>query len=278
MKVAATALTLFRASLVPGNSESPRRPVPGSAREHLLARLRQDEPDRAEALSRRLDEDRTLIRQMDQMRKNARLAPKADAAQRVARIKEEIRLLQAMGGDPKQIARRLAQLARELAQAARAYAAASGAGAAAAATDDGGSGAVAGGDKGAAAPVAADVNTVAQSSPGVVDRDAARAKLFGAGGQDEEGRRSRLDALRETFRENAERTEDAEADRRFRDEVRALIAKLRELARKAAQRMRDEGETDARATAASQQGLGEAEQAAARIATVNGYPAVSVFA
>ena len=241
--------------------QSPGQAKPGSAQEQLLARIRRENPDRADALQRQLDDSQSVLAQMEAMKKSLQDAPKADAAQRIARIKEEIRMLQMMGGDPKTVARRVAQLARELGQAARTYAAAGGSGTQ--------TGASAGGTENATAA------TGGTGANGAESQTAGEAKLG-------DYRQAQLDELRAGGEERAARAREADGDRNFRDEVRALAAKLRELARKAARELKEQGENDNPDLAAAKRGLDEAEKAAAQIgsqaAAIAAGASLSVFA
>ncbi len=281
---------------------------PGSAQEQLLARIQRENPDKADALKRQLEDSKSVLAQMEAMKRNMRQAPKADAAQRVARIKEEIRMLKMMGGDPKTVARRIAHLARELGQAAKAYAAAgSGADASAAASGGAGttastaSGTTANGNGAAAnsagATAIAATNTTATATPTAdsaggeesgaenADANAASPQAGTAAGEDTtlaDYRQSRLDDLQAKLADTAARAGEADSDRKFRDEVRDLIAKLKELARKTARELKEEGDDNNPDIAAAKQSLNEAEKAAAQIdsqtAAIASGASLSVFA
>lgn len=270
------------------------QPKAGSARDDLLARIRKADPDKADALKRRMEESQSLTTQMEALRRGMKQAPKADAAQRVARIKEEIRLLRTMGGDPKMVARRIAQLARELGQAARAYAAAGGMGGDAAtptptAQDHGASPGVGTNASVASAGIANGANGAGpvslNTSPNAADAPPNMAFGMGGGPSDPTGgaptvpsagtstheakldgyHQAHLAELRDKAGASAARAGEAEGDRAFRDEVRSLIEKLKQLARQVAQQLKEAGEGENPDLASARQGLADAEKAASQI-------------
>lgn len=268
---------------------------PGAAsRDRLMAEIKKANPDKADALSRQYEDSKSLAKQMEALRKGMKDAPKADAAQRVARIKEEIRMLQMMGGDPKLVAHRVAQLARELGQAAKTYAAAS-SGSAAMGTgegDVGGEGVsataangAAGNADGAAANVASDgVNRAAAipesetAATAEAPRPALATTIAELNTKLDDYRQSHLAEARQKIIDSSASAEEAQGDRRFQDEVRELAAKLRALAEKAARALKQMGDDHNPDIAATKQGLSEIEHVSGQIAKASGGVSVSVFA
>ncbi|HLZ19554.1 MAG TPA: hypothetical protein VKO67_08065, partial [Smithellaceae bacterium] len=90
----------------------------------MMDKIRGADPERADALEKRLNDSRQVIAQLSNSKSNAAQSKKAAAAEKVKRIKAEIQMLKTMGGDPKLVARHIARLARELKAAAREYASA----------------------------------------------------------------------------------------------------------------------------------------------------------
>ncbi len=79
-----------------------------------------------DAYQKRCDESRQAIAQLRSSEQDGAQWKKADAAQKIQHLKDQIRMLRMMGGigDPKSNLRQIAQLSRELAAAAREYASA----------------------------------------------------------------------------------------------------------------------------------------------------------
>ena len=94
---------------------------PRSLKKTLLDTIRQTDPAKADALKKQLDDTEQVIAQLRFGRSKTLQSIKAEAAEKIKRIKEQIKLLMMMGGDPKMIARQIAQLAKDLASAARSY-------------------------------------------------------------------------------------------------------------------------------------------------------------
>lgn len=269
---------------------------PGAAsRDRLMAEIKKANPDKADALSRQYEDSKSLAKQMEALRKSMKDAPKADAAQRVARIKEEIRMLQMMGGDPKLVAHRVAQLARELGQAAKTYAAASSGSAAMGGTGEGAAGGgdasatvanvAAGNADGVAANVASDkVNRVAAMSESEAattaeaPHPALATTISELNTKLDDYRQSHLAEARQKIIDSAASAEEAQGDRSFQDEVRELAAKLRALAEKAARALKQMGDDHNPDIAATKQGLSEIEHVSGQIAKTSGGVSVSVFA
>ncbi|HCI53762.1 MAG TPA: hypothetical protein DE312_10690 [Gallionella sp.] len=79
-----------------------------------------------DAYQKRCDESRQAIAQLRSSEQDGAQWKKADAAQKIQHLKDQIRMLRMMGGigDPKSNLRQIAQLSKELAAAAREYASA----------------------------------------------------------------------------------------------------------------------------------------------------------
>jgi hypothetical protein len=78
-------------------------------------------------------------------------------------------------------------------------------------------------------------------------------------------RQTRLAELQQSLSANAAHANEAVGDRNFRDEVRALVAKLKELSRKAVQQLKETGDSNNPDIAAANRSLNEAEKAAGQI-------------
>jgi len=87
----------------------------------ILDSIQLTDPEKADELKKQLDDDDQTIAQLRSGKSNAARSRKAAAAQKIARIKEEIKILMRMGGDPKMVAKKIAQLAKDLATAVREY-------------------------------------------------------------------------------------------------------------------------------------------------------------
>lgn len=76
-----------------------------------------------DAYQKRCDESRQAIAQLRSSEQDGAQWKKADAAQKIQHLKDQIRMLRMMGGigDPKSNLRQIAQLSKELAAAAREY-------------------------------------------------------------------------------------------------------------------------------------------------------------
>jgi hypothetical protein len=97
-----------------------------TTQDNILDKIRQTDPENADALEKRLNDDKQVIAQLRGSKAKAAHARKADAAEKISRIKQQIQMLKMMGGDPKIVAKQIARLAKELASAAREYASAGG--------------------------------------------------------------------------------------------------------------------------------------------------------
>jgi hypothetical protein len=99
---------------------------PLSSQKYLLDTIQKTDPEKADALKKKLDDAEHAIVQLRSGKSHAAQSRKAAAAQKIKRIKEEIQILLRMGGDPKVIARKIAKLSKELAAAAHDYASSDG--------------------------------------------------------------------------------------------------------------------------------------------------------
>ena len=106
------------------NLATPRPKNKFSPQEHLLSVIRDNDPSglMADGLKKKLQENTQLINQLS-ARKSSQMT-KEEARQKIAQIKEQIRLLRMMVAtsvNPQATLRQIKQLSRELAEAARAY-------------------------------------------------------------------------------------------------------------------------------------------------------------
>ena len=243
--------------------------------ETVLADIGRTDPEKADTLKKQLDDGKQAVDQLRAVKNNALQSRKAEATEKIKRIKQEIQMLKTMGGDPRMIARRIAQLARDLAQAAREYASASGGGESSqdnlAASDAGASTtgsnttllSAAGGDggvSGAAAPVVVSAETGsggAAASGSADEKDGSiptgATEAAPAGVTREEGMRQYQEAQRQKMTDDVQKvtgnvkqkTAEAEADRQFAQDVRTLAALLKALARQQEQRLHKAGDHSA---------------------------------
>ena len=97
--------------------------------EALLSALGKDDPGRADALKKKLEESQSVIEQLKAAKQDIIEQRKAAAAQKVARIKEELKALRLLVSvNPEAAAKKAKQLARELKQAVQDYTAGGGVG------------------------------------------------------------------------------------------------------------------------------------------------------
>lgn len=236
----------------------------------MMDKIRGADPERADALEKRLNDSRQVIAQLSNSKSNAAKSKKAAAAEKVKRIKAEIQMLKTMGGDPKLVARHIARLARELKAAAREYASAGSTSGAAGDTaanatgnNDSGENAVESGtadNQAAATGNAFVISGVADAStpPVKVEQEdstqnAEDAKTVTTGAALTEGERQYQDASRQKFKDDLQKeaakimgkTAEAEADRAFAQEVRTQAALLKALAKQIKQRLNRTGDRGA---------------------------------
>ncbi len=93
-------------------------------RQTLLDSIKENDPQKAEDIKKKMDSADQVVAQLRTGKIKEMKQRKQEAVEKIKRIKQEIQMLKTMGGDPKVLARRIAQLAKELAQAAREYASA----------------------------------------------------------------------------------------------------------------------------------------------------------
>lgn len=94
--------------------------------ETILDHIRLTDPQNADALAKRLQDGKQTIDQLRSGKARAGESRKAAAREKIERIKEQIKMLKTMGGDPKAVAKQIARLAKELAAASREYASGAG--------------------------------------------------------------------------------------------------------------------------------------------------------
>jgi hypothetical protein len=246
----------------------------GAFRQSVIEGVRRDDTAAAEVLERKLTEAKQAVEQLSVMRKGMAQSRKADAAEKVKRIKAEIQALRMAGGDPKMIARRIAQLARELASAAHEYAA----GSSARTSADSGAPSSAAMTAGALANISSSATADAASN-----EDASNASSIQRSGDYETTKPERQPAeeAKAKFKEDLERrlgeinetAVEAREDQAFAQEVRSLAAQLKALAKQQEEKlkqMKEQPDNQAGFT----QAMAEIETAIARI-TTGSYPVSS---
>ena len=229
----------------------------------VLDSIKQNDPEKANFLKKQIDEANEVITQLRSSKSNMAKSAKAAAEEKVRRIKEQIKMLKMMGGDPKMIAKQIAQLSKELAVAAREY-------------SSGAAGVKSSPDSAAAAVTSIDTNisTTAQNdgkAGGAVASLAVSAatvsgELAASGEKGENGEsaapditsKTPTDAVQEkntredqkdtqwqklitdiqnNASEISSNTAAADADRKFAQEVRILVAQLKLLAKQQEQHL-----------------------------------------
>ena len=262
----------------------------------LLDAISQADPEKANAIKKQLDDTDQIIKQLRNGKSKAAQARKAEAAEKLERIKEEIKMLKMMGASPRMIARQIAQMAKDLASAAREYASASADYTASsdnvlpedatnAAPDNNGlSTAVFDGKTpgNAAAPA---TNTAAVSGgPAIVEKQEAKGQSVppttpltaSARTAAKENIQQYQDAVRQQQKtdlqnnasELAAKASATAAHRQFAQEVRRLAALLKILARQQKQRLQLAGDHSAdREIAQTNQALAAAENAVSNMQT-----------
>jgi len=241
-----------------------------------------------------LESAKQAVAKMNTLAQDAAQMKKAAAAERVQRIKQQIKTLMMMGGvgDPKANARQIALLARELASAARDYASAGGSDTqqnvatetAAVSTDS------------RAASSDAESNEASEESDEVaVSTSGATASVEK---EDEtsdekasnnsvltEGSRQYLDNLKTQTKEELknklaelnQKSSVSEADKEFAREVRELAAKLKAMAKLQEVRLKLAGDSSAKDEIAKiHEALREIEKTVTKITTPISEPAASI--
>jgi len=107
---------LMRQNTVAGKKQTPRQT--------LLENIKANDPQKADDIKKKMDSADQVVAELRTGKIKEMKQRKQEAVEKIKRIKQEIQMLKTMGGDPKMLARRIAQLAKELAQAAREYASA----------------------------------------------------------------------------------------------------------------------------------------------------------
>jgi hypothetical protein len=102
--------------------QNPAGAKSNTAEKSILDSIHQTSPEKADALEKRLEDAKQVDAQLRAVGQTMSQSKKASAAEKVKRIKDQIKMLKMMGGDPKIIARQIAQLARELSSASKEYA------------------------------------------------------------------------------------------------------------------------------------------------------------
>lgn len=252
---------------------------PRTFEQTVLDGVRQTDLKQADVLEKRLENGKQAVAQLRTGGSNAAQSKKAAAAEKVNRIKEQIKALKMMGGDPKAIARQIAQLARELASAAHEYTSAAAGGASAQdAADPAEASSGASSDKAVTLNVSPsgdpDAGAAASDETGEKDRqDVATTAPSGAilaeGARkyQEAQRQQFVDDLQKKIAELRQKSSAADADRDFAQEVRTLAAQLKALAKQQEQRMRRAGDHSADHDIAQiGQALAEAEKSVSGMA------------
>jgi len=246
-----------------------------TAEDNILDKIRQTDPKNADALAKRLNDNKQVIAQLRSSKANAAQSQKAAAAEKINRIKQQIQMLKTMGGDPKIIARQIAQLARDLVAAAHEYASAGGTASpdqmvladdasSASGNNVTASNTVESGRTDGKTEVLAGVSvmSVAGETSALKEKDKkieeatqehVSASTTTTGAALAESSRQYQETQRQKFKDDLQRevamikekSSDAEADRKFASEVRTLAAQLKALAKLMKQRLHQAGDHSA---------------------------------
>lgn len=207
----------------------------GTYKQSVIEAIRRDDPSEARVLEGKLEDAKQAAEQLSLLRKGTAKSHKADAAEKVKRIKAEIQAIRMAGGDPKAVARRIAQLARELASAAREYATAGGGEGSQATVDSDTQSptATAGGAslnaQSAAAAMTA-VDAVAQTAQNSAESDTPPSSAENER-QSQEQKAQFVAGIERRLNEMRETAAEAREDQEFMQEVRNLAAQLKALAK-----------------------------------------------
>jgi hypothetical protein len=223
-----------------------------TAEESILDSIQQTNPEKADALERRLEDTKQTEAQLRTAGQTMSQSKKASAAEKVKRIKDQIKMLKMMGGDPKMIARQIAQLARELSSASKEYAE----------------------DAGGSAPsqdntASANIEANAADAASTVSTEPTRATTAESSRQYEETTRQKQnDDLQKKIGEISQKSSEATNNREFIDEVRRLAVQLKALANQQKLRLHQMGEqTVNQDLNQANQALAETEKRVSSIAT-----------
>jgi hypothetical protein len=213
-------------------------------KQSILAAVRQDNATEADHLEQKLADAKQAVEQLGVMSKGMAKSHKADAAEKVKRIKAEIQAMRMAGGDPKVVARRIAQLARELASAAHEYASAAGGGTQASTDSGSPSQAATGGTTAGAQPMAiadaVDADTAPTSDN--TENDEQYSSTEEEPQSPDEAKAQFMAGLQRRLGEMNEIAEEARADQEFAQEVRMLAAQLKALAKQQEAKLRQRNE------------------------------------
>lgn len=236
----------------------------GAFTQSVLDAVRRDNSTEADSLERKLANAKQAAAQLSVMSKGMAKSHKADAAEKVKRIKAEIQAIRMAGGDPKAVARRVAQLARELASAAHEYAAAGGGARAQASADSGPqSQTAAAGAQPVATAATASAEAAATSSS--TESDTQHSSTEAGQQSPDEAKAQFMSGLERRLSEMNETAEEARADQEFIQEVRSLAAQLKALAKQQEAKLRQMREQPDN-TSDFAQAMAEIEKAVAQIA------------
>jgi len=268
-----------------------------TAEKSILDSINQTNPEKANALEKRLEDTKQAEAQLRAVGQTMSQSKKASAAEKVKRIKDQIKMLKMMGGDPKMIARQIAQLARELSSASKEYA--EGAGGSAPSQDNTASAniaanAVAGNNTSSVVAQSSVTKDLAETSTSVsattlssdtarsvgtadnaadaastVSTEPTRATMAESSRQYEETTRQKQnDDLQKKIGEIRQKSSEATATREFVEEVRRLAAQLKALGNQQKLRLHQIGEqTVNQDLNQTNQALAETEKSVSSIAT-----------
>lgn len=255
-------------------------------------------PTKSTALSKQLDayfkrqeETRQAIAKLNVMTQDAAQMKKASAAERIKRIKEQLKMLMSMGmiGDPKANARQIAQLAKELAAAASEYASAGGAAqqnssaahTATASTENNSAAPASNSAGNATAEVAAVATEVLAAGTSTNASPATAPAQLSLTADSQQGAPQTRTALLNKIGELHPKSAASEADRDFAREVRNLAAQLKALAKQQEARLHLAGDHTADSEIAKiGQAINEIEQVVASISapSAEAGSAINIFA
>lgn len=213
----------------------------------IITSIAKNDPESAKELERKQAEAKSIIEQLNSTKKDIKEQRKADAAEKVARLKAEIMALRFLAAsDPKAAARKAARLARELAAAAKDYASA-GAGGGANVVQAGAD--VSAGDANvvnatAGAETVTNQVTSAAQTPQTVAPDGNNNGAEEGGNdptqEDADIKLSVEGAVRAAIDEAAKKQGEKEADDNFSNEVRTLMSMLKSILSAAKKKLQSE--------------------------------------
>jgi archaellum component FlaC len=205
-----------------------------SAEGRMLDSIKQVDPEKADVLEKRLEDTRQAVSQLSAIKQSMSQTKKANAAEKIARIKEQIKMLKMMGGDPRSIARQIAQLARELSSASKEYSEGTGS---SPPTPDNTLSTL---NKAPAAVVSSettpDDTSGTEADPAATEKSGATL-TENSRQHEEDTRQKNSDDLQNKIVEIRQKSSVSDADREFIQEVRRLAAQLKALANQQKQRL-----------------------------------------